>query len=147
MSSTKHHWSCSEPLSAVLSAGRLAALRSFGLTMSLVLVLFGGLFLWKDRLECLGFFIGAAFFLSPAILCPHVLDPVERGWMAFGAKLGGIMSALIVSLLFLLAIIPAGLLARLSGKDFLSLRWEKDKKSYWTNIPADSPGSRPYLPY
>jgi len=41
------------------------------------------------------------------------------------------MTRIILSLLFYLIITPIGLISRLLGKQFLELRWNKLKGSYW----------------
>ena len=46
-----------------------------------------------------------------------------------------------MGLLFFVTITPIGLVMRLSGKDFLRLRLDKDAKSYW--IDRAPPGPPP----
>jgi hypothetical protein len=51
--------------------------------------------------------------------------------MSVAFVLGFVMAHVILTLFFFLVITPIGLLARLSGKDFLSLKLNHEAKSYW----------------
>ena len=51
--------------------------------------------------------------------------------MGFALILGSIMTRVILSVLFYLVITPIGLISKLSGKDFLDLKFDKSVSSYW----------------
>ena len=56
-------------------------------------------------------------------------------WMSVAFVLGFVMAHVILAVLFYLVITPIGLLAKLAGKDFLSLKLDRAAKSYW--IPRE----------
>jgi len=82
---------------------------------------------------------GALLALAGGI-APGALRPVHRGWMSLAFTLGWISSRVVLAALFLLAVTPLGLLARLAGKRFLDLRPDPGAASYWTPRP---PGRKP----
>ena len=106
-------------------------IRNFGITLGIILLLISGFLFWKEK-ESYQIFsgIGITLFLI-AIAIPSVLKPVYWMWMIFGIILGWFMTRVILSLLFYIIITPIGLTLRLFGKQFLELRWDKSKESYW----------------
>jgi hypothetical protein len=106
-------------------------LRKFGITMGIVLILFGGLFLWRDKDYYIYLFIIAAAFIIPGLAIPFVLKPIHKVWMTISIILGWIMTRVILSILFYLVVTPTSWLARLFGKEFLDLKIDKDASSYW----------------
>ena len=106
-------------------------LRKFGITVGLILMIVSGFLFWKEK-ESFQIFlaIGITLFLT-AIAIPSVLKPVYWIWMIFAIILGWFMTRLILSLLFYVVFTSIGLTLRLFGKQFLELRWDKSKDSYW----------------
>jgi hypothetical protein len=85
----------------------------------------------------------AITFAVCALLAPQVLTPLNRLWMAFGRLLHKIVSPVILGLLFLVAVVPTGLILRLTGKDPLRLKFDRQAPSYWQprTPPGPAPGS------
>ncbi len=108
-----------------------SALRTFGITIGLILMIFAGFLFWKEKeIFYIFFTLGVALcFLSSAI--PYLLKPFYWIWMILATILGWVMTRVILSLLFYLILTPIGLIGRLFGKQFVELRWDKSKKSYW----------------
>ena len=106
-------------------------LRNFGITIGIILLIISGFLFWKEK-ESFQIFlaIGIILFLI-AISIPAVLKPVYWIWMIFAIILGWFMTRLILSLLFYVIFTAIGLTLRLFGKQFLELRWDKSKESYW----------------
>jgi hypothetical protein len=124
----------SETIKNTKSAG--AELRRFGITVGIVLGLWGGLFLWRGR-DCFSyFFILSAAFLLLGLVVPVVLKPIHKVWMTLAMLLGLLMTRVVLSLLFYLVVTPIGLLARLFGKDFLNLNFNKNADSFWISKGA-----------
>ena len=118
-------------------------LRKFGITMGTVLLLLGGLSWWrgKDYYFC---FLGlSTAFIFLALVVPSLLKPINKMWMSLAILMSWVMTRVILSLLFYLGITPMGFLARLLGKDFLGLKFNKHSaKSYW--IPKEKIKDRNY---
>ncbi len=106
-------------------------LRKFGITLGIVFGLLGGLFFWREKPYYSYLFILAAFFLFFGLVLPVLLKPIHKGWMTLALVLGSIMTRIILSILFYLVITPLGLISKLSGKDFLDLKFDKSASSYW----------------
>ena len=106
-------------------------LRNFGIIVGIILLIISGFLFWKEK-ESFQIFlaIGIILFLI-AISIPAVLKPIYWIWMIFAIILGWFMTRLILSLLFYIVFTSIGLTLRLFGKQFLELRWDKSKESYW----------------
>ena len=73
--------------------------------------------------------IGAGAWTAVALAYPRVLVSFYRAWMAFGHVLGWINTRLILGLVFVVLVIPTGLILRLTGKDLMRMRLHTG--SYW----------------
>ena len=106
-------------------------LRKFGIIVGTVLLIIAGFFFWKEK-ESFQLFliIGTVLFLA-GIAIPFTLKPIYWVWMTFATILGWIMTRVILSLLFYTIFTPIGLILRFFRKQFLELRWDKSKESYW----------------
>ena len=106
-------------------------LRNFGIIVGIILLIISGFLFWKEK-ESFQIFlaIGITLFFT-AIAIPSVLKPVYWIWMIFATILGWFMTRLILSLLFYVIFTAIGLTLRFFGKQFLELRWDKSKESYW----------------
>lgn len=118
-------------------------LRKFGLVVGGVFAAFGLIVLLRHKAHYPYFlWPGVALVVTGAIL-PRALKWVYLAWMSVAFVLGFVMAHVILTLFFYLVITPIGLLARLFGKDFLSLKLDPEAKSYWiprerkVHAPAD----------
>ena len=82
----------------------------------------------------------AAACLVVALLIPKTLAPLNLLWFRFGLLLGHIVSPVIMSLVFALAVVPTGLAMRMMGKDILDLEIDADRDTYWERRTT-APGS------
>jgi hypothetical protein len=126
-----------------------AELRKFGLVMATPLTLLAALFYWRQGLVPMTYGLGggAAFFLVVGLTVPRALAPIEFVWMRFAAVLGYVMTRVILTLTFVLAITPLGLVIRILGRDPLGMKFDKNATTYWVPTEADGPGTRPRAPF
>jgi hypothetical protein len=122
-------------------------LRSFGIIMAVVLSLIASVLLWNDRPVCMYLFVISSLFLISGIAFPRLLKPIEFVWMKLAFILGYIMTRIILTIVFYLAVTPVGLLRQLFSKDPLDMKIDKDAASYWKPVDPKGPKSRPYKPY
>ena len=64
-------------------------------------------------------------------LKPAWLSKPNYYWYKFGIILGAIVAPIVMALVFLITIVPIGLLAKLFGKDMLDQRLDPSAESYW----------------
>ena len=106
-------------------------LRMFGLMVGGVFLLLGGIALFRHKWT-------APWLLTPGIVLfglglawPRSLKLIYIAWMGLALGLGLVVSSVLLTVFFYVVITPIGLIARLAGKDFLSLKMEPDAKSHW----------------
>jgi len=119
-------------------------LRQFGITIGLVLVVWGSWLLWREHEGGYRLLIIAALFLSLGLILPTSLKPFHKLWMTLAVLLGWLMTRIILIILFYLVMTPIGLLAKLSGKDFLDRKFNREAQSYWIPRKAATPDKKHY---
>ena len=106
-------------------------LHEFGLTIGAILVILGGVAVWRGK-GVYPYFLGCGLVLIIAgIALPQILKWPQKIWMGFAVILGFFMSRLVLSILFYAVITPIGMIMRLFGKDILDQRIDKTATSYW----------------
>ena len=104
--------------------------RSFGIIFFIVflLVTFHPL-MSNGEIRLWSLFI-SLIFLILGLTNSKTLTPLNKIWFKFGIFLGKIVSPIVMGIIFFFVVTPIGLLIRISGKDLLNLRFNKNK-SYW----------------
>ncbi|MDA0684531.1 MAG: SxtJ family membrane protein [Bacteroidetes bacterium] len=126
-------------------------LRKFGLVMAGASAVIGAYIYWKngfqwspavDYLAVIG-----GFFLVTGLIIPIVLAPIEWAWMKLAHVMGFVMTRVLISLVYFLAITPTGLIFKLLRKDLLDRKIDKAADSYWVPAEPDGPWTRADKPY
>ena len=102
-------------------------LRRFGLTIGTVLVLLGGLFLWREKKYYEYIFLLAGVFFLAALIRPIWLRSIHKIWMSLAILLSWIMTHLILTILFYLIVTPLGLTGRLCRRRFLDIKFPQEE--------------------
>lgn len=106
-------------------------LRKFGLSVGAVLLIIAGLFYYFDKPAFLYFGLVGAYLFLTGLFFPSALRPLNKIWMSLAIILGFISSRIILIILFYIVLTPIGLIAKLSGRKFLILDYDKKAESYW----------------
>jgi hypothetical protein len=88
------------------------------------------------RLIALGVTI---ILLAIGVFTPRILSVPARAWLALGALLNRIVSAVILAIIYVVVITPTGLYRRVSGKDALQRGFDPGASTYWTDREEPSP--------
>jgi len=110
-----------------------ASLRKFGLTVGLVLAGIG-IFLLRRRPESLPGAVLAGvggLLVLAGLVFPSALRLVYSGWMTLAFLIGGVVSRVILFLMFALVFTPLGWFGRLLGLPFAKLRLPPAAGSQW----------------
>jgi len=106
-------------------------LRKFGITFA---ILFGliTVFLYSNNASSMTTTgIVAAVFLILGLKLPRSLKYIYLGWMSFAVVMGFFMTKVILTLLFIIAFVPSGIITRLIRNDHLDQKIDKNAASYW----------------
>tara|TARA_B110000261_G_scaffold140560_1_gene160625 strand:- start:217 stop:579 length:363 start_codon:yes stop_codon:yes gene_type:complete len=104
--------------------------KSFGIVFSIVFLIvslypltnFKGISIWA--------LIVSIIFLLLAFLAPKILTLPNKLWFKFGILLGSIIAPIVMAFVYFATVLPIGLIMRLSGKDLLNQKLDKNSKSY-----------------
>ncbi len=106
-------------------------LKKFGITIGGALLIISAILFIYEKPSA-PYFIGVGLvFQIIAQIFPTLFLPLQKIWMSFSVVMGFIMTRVILAVLFYLVISPISFISKIFGKDFLNLKIEKDKKSYW----------------
>jgi hypothetical protein len=105
--------------------------RAFGATFAVLFALLGLFPLLRGGSPRAWALVAATVFAVVAAVRPNLLKPLNRGWLALGLALHGIMTPIVMGAIFLLVITPIGLLMRAFGRDALRRRFDPAAESYW----------------
>ena len=118
-------------------------IRSFGITMGIILFFISGLLMYYDKESYQLIAIIASTFIGIGFILPMLLKPIYFVWMIFAAILGWVMTRVILSIVFYLIMTPIGLITRIIGEDFLSLK-NISSNSYWNNRDSSTELNQDY---
>jgi hypothetical protein len=122
--------------------------RGFGLTVGGILLAIAGvrtgLHLWAGTEPT--WFEGAlagigVLLLVFGLIAPARLAPLNRAWTGLGLLLFKVVNPVVLGLIYLTTIVPIGLMLRLTGRDPLSLKFDRETASYW--VVREPPGPAP----
>ncbi|WP_417789887.1 SxtJ family membrane protein [Terasakiella pusilla] len=118
--------------------------RSFGLTVGGILALIEAYRLWSSGiLDTFGIVLlaiaGPLFLLG--LVYPKILTPLNKAWTKLGFLMFKIVNPIIMFLVYVITILPIGVVMRLAGKDTMRLKLDKEAKTYW--IKRDPAGPSP----
>jgi hypothetical protein len=119
----------------------LRELRQFA---GLCLVCFGGMAAWMYARHGIGPWPTTMAALAgvlglPGIVFPRLLRPIYVGWLVAVFPIGWTVSHVLLGLIFYGIVTPIGLLLRLSGRDPMNRKFDRQAKSYWIeHEPAET---------
>jgi len=106
-------------------------LRKFGLIVGGVLLLIAALLFYFEKPSAIYFTILGGFLFLSGLVIPQILKPLNKIWMGLAIILGFFMSRIIITVLFYIALTPISIIAKLVGKKFMILNFDKSAKTYW----------------
>jgi large-conductance mechanosensitive channel len=70
-------------------------------------------------------------FLTVALIRPSFLSTPHTLWLKLGLLLSKVVNPIVMALIFFTIVTPLAFLMKFLGKDLLSLKFNKDAKTYW----------------
>ena len=108
-----------------------SAVKKTGLTVGVVLVLISLLLWYLGKSSFIFFSISGGLLVILALIAIPVLRPFHKLWMMLALLMGFVMSRVILTLLFYLVLTPIGIIAKIVGKKFMPLGFDKRATTYW----------------
>jgi hypothetical protein len=106
-------------------------IKKFSITFGIILGILGTVLFFRGREFYFYFLFLSLFFLIVGFFAPTLTKPIYKFFMILATFMNKIMTVILLSIMFYLVITPIGILAKLFGKDFLDLKFDKKADSYW----------------
>ena len=111
-------------------------LRNFGLLVGGIFLLLSAWFFFRHKPAAPYLLIpGAPLFLC-GLIAPTTLRLAYLIWMSLGLILGLIVGTILLTIFYFTVMTPIGWIARLTGRDFMNRKFERNAATYWTPRPA-----------
>jgi hypothetical protein len=79
----------------------------------------------------LAIWISAAVLSIAGLVRPSVMKPIWVGWMTAVFPIGWTISHLVLAVTYYLVLTPVGILLRLTGRDPMTRRLDRQAPTYW----------------
>lgn len=109
--------------------------KEFGALFGLIALLFIGYAMYKSLalyLVAIGA-VAAVFFIGSGYLFPAVLHPAWKAWMGMAHYMGIVMTTLILSIAWIIVVIPVAVLLKVVKKKVMDLTYDPAIESYWND--------------
>ena len=110
------------------------SIKSFGIVFFFVFIIIGLYPLLNDHGIRVWSIIVGFIFLFLGIVNSPILKPLNLIWFKFGLFLGKFIAPIVMGIVYFIVVFPTFLLLKLIKKNYLNIRYEKNKTSYWINI-------------
>ena len=107
--------------------------KEFGIIFGIIALIVAGVVAYKGGPYpwLLGSVLTSAVLVFLGYTAPKVLYPLWKAWMAIAMFLGTIMTTIILSIAWILMLVPIAFLLKIIGKKVMDLSYEPSKESYW----------------
>jgi hypothetical protein len=107
------------------------AVKKTGISVGVVLILISLLLWYLDKASFIYFSITGGLFVILAFISIPILRPFHKLWMMLALLMGFVMSRVILTILYYIVLTPIGLFAKIVGKKFIPLGFDKNAATYW----------------
>ncbi len=113
--------------------------RRFAIPVGIAFAVLAGVTLWRGHpLPTYVFGVLAGVLLVAGAVIPSRLGPVYSAWMAFAHAISRVTTPIVLTLMYLVAIVPTGLVMRALGRN--PLEAEPGAQGYW--VPREGSARR-----
>lgn len=107
------------------------SVKKTGITVGIVLIVISFILWWIGKSSFVYFSLAGGIFIILSYIAIPMLKPFHKLWIGLSIVLGFVMSRVILTILFYFVVTPIGLLAKLVGKKFMPLGFDKNAATYW----------------
>ena len=107
--------------------------KSFAYTFGFIFLLVSSFYAYKNIYGWEIFFsLGTSLFFFLSGYCfPQIFKTPNLLWSRIGVAIGKIVSPFVLGMIYVTLIIPIGILLKILKPNYLGIKIEKSKKSYW----------------
>lgn len=116
---------------------KIGSEREFGLVFTIVFLAISAFPLISGKPPFYLFIFVGILTGAVTMLAPKLFAWPNRLWFKFALLISKIMTPIIMAIIFVLTVIPMGLLLKLFRKDPLQRKYDMNAKSYWLDRKTD----------
>jgi len=121
----------------------LKKLKEFGIVVGGILIIISSILFYNDKEFQIWLFAGL-YLILVGLIFPKLHFYPHKVWMIFSILLGFVMNKIILFILYFFIVTPIGLIGKLFGKEFLDIKLENSKKSYWISKQEQSDSTKQF---
>ena len=114
------------------------SIKSFGIVFFFVFVIIALYPLLNENSIRVWSLIVSFIFLFLGMLNSPLLKPLNLIWFKFGHFLGQFIAPIVMSIVYFLVVFPTFLLLKIFKRNYLNIKYERNRNSYWLNIKDKS---------
>ena len=114
------------------------SIKSFGIVFFFVFVIIALYPLLNENSIRVWSLIVSFIFLFLGMLNSPLLKPLNLIWFKFGLFLGQFIAPIVMSIVYFLVVFPTFLLLKIFKRNYLNIKYERNRNSYWLNIKDKS---------
>ena len=113
---------------------KAGSIRSFGIIFFLFFVIIALYPILNNHNIRIWSLIVGFIFLFLGIVKSPILKPLNFIWFKFGLFLGKFISPIVMGIVYFVVVFPTSLLLKLFKKNYLNIKYERNRISYWVTI-------------
>ena len=107
--------------------------RSFGYTFCVFFLLFFLFSIYHNNGLNYYLLLISIFFFIVTFIKPSFFKKPNLLWFKLGMLIGSFISPIVMTLIYVITILPVGIILKLFNKDVMNIKIKKSHKSYWIN--------------
>ena len=121
-----------------MSKIKVSSVRSFGVVFFFVFIIIALYpLLNKHEIRIWSLIVGFIFLFLGMVRSP-ILKPLNLIWFKFGLFLGKFISPIVMGIVYFIVVFPTFLLLKLFKKNYLNIKYDRNKSTYWINFKNKS---------
>ena len=113
---------------------KVGSVKSFGIVFFLFFVIIALYPILNNHSIRIWSLIVGFIFLFLGIFKSPILKPLNFIWFKFGLFLGKFIAPIVMGIVYFVVVFPTSLLLKLFKKNYLNIKYDRNKSSYWVTI-------------
>jgi len=105
--------------------------KGFGIVFAIIFLLIGLYPLLEGNEVRLWSLMMATVLSALAYVAPKMLSVPNKLWFWIATAMGAVLAPLVMAFIYIISVVPIGLIMRLAGKDLLRKKLDRNATTYW----------------
>ena len=105
--------------------------KGFGIVFAIIFLLIGLYPLLEGNEVRMWSLMMATVLSALAYVAPKMLSVPNKLWFRIATAMGTVLAPLVMAFIYIISVVPIGLIMRLAGKDLLRKKLDRNATTYW----------------